>query len=348
MRYRVVLVIVLSLAIPGILGAQTKDQDQKGQVRSHGPIVKMDPALDDIVPASAQIEKVAGGFAFVEGPVWMHEGALLFSDIPHNVIDKWTSHGTVTVFLKNSGFSGNPLRPVPQVLSMANLIPTLIGSNGLTLDREGRLIICEHGNRRVERLEKDGHRTIVADRYEGKRLNSPNDVVVKSDGSIYFTDPPFGLQSTDSKAELLFAGVYRAKDGMIEVLTKDLKAPNGLAFSPDEKYLYIDDSGAKTYMKYDVKADGTIANGQLFYDDSKNPAEGVPDGMKIDKKGNMYATGAGGVVYIFSAEGKLLGRLKPPEGPANLAWGDQDGKTLYMTAWSSLYRIRLKIPGIRP
>ncbi len=348
MRYRVTLVIVLAaVAIAAVLGTLTRDQ--KVQAQSEEPIVKMDPALDDIVPASAKIEKVAGGFAFVEGPVWMHKGFLLFSDIPHNVIDEWNPHTTVvTAFLKNSGFTGNPARPVPQTLTMANLIPTLIGSNGLTLDGAGRLIICEHGNRRVERLEKDGRRTIIADRYEGKRFNSPNDVVVKSDGSIYFTDPPFGLQSTDSKAELPFAGVYRVKDGEIELLTKELKAPNGLAFSPDERYLYVDDSGAKTYMKYDVKANGTIANGQVFYDDSKNPAEGVPDGMKVDRKGNIYAAGPGGVVYIFSAVGKLLGRLKPPEGPANLAWGDEDGKTLYMTAWSSVYRVRLKIAGIRP
>jgi gluconolactonase len=337
--------VLTVIAGPALLRAQIKDQTVQ---HSEEPIVKIDPALDDIVPASAKIEKVAGGFAFVEGPLWMHQGFLLLSDIPHNVINKVTADGTVTVFLNNSGFRGNPARPVPQALTTANLIPTLIGSNGLTLDREGRLIICEHGNRRVERVEKNGHRTIIADRYEGKRLNSPNDVVVKSDGSIYFTDPPFGLQSTDSKAELSFAGVYRVKDGRIELLTKELKAPNGLAVSGNEKFLYIDDSGAKTYLKYDVKPNGTITNGELFYDDSKNSAEGVPDGMKVDKKGNIYATGPGGVVYIFSAAGKLLGRLKPPEGPANLAWGDQDGKTLYMTAWSSVYRIRLKIPGIRP
>ncbi len=322
---------------------------EHGQAQSMNQVMRMDPGFDEIVPASAQIERIATGFSFVEGPVWVRDGNyLLFSDIPNNVINKWSPDGRVSVFLEESGFSGKIPRPVPKPLTMENLLGYLIGSNGTTLDKEGRLIYCTHGNRRVERLEKDGRRTIVADRYEGKRLNSPNDVVTKSDGSIYFSDPPYGLEKMDEdpRKELPFNGVYRVHDGKIQLLTKDLQAPNGLAFSPDEKYLYIDDSGARTYLRYTVKPDGTIENGQLFFDLSKSPDQGVPDGMKIDQKGNIYTCGPGGV-WILSPEGKVLGRLKPPEEPANIAWGD-DGKTLYMTAWTSLYRIRLNIPGIRP
>lgn len=314
---------------------------------SSGEIIRVDPGLSRIVGPEAKIEKVAGGFAFVEGPVWMHQGFLLFSDIPHDVIDKWSPAGGVSVFLKNSGYP-TPPTSVPDRLTEDNLIPTLIGSNGLTLDRQGRLIICEHGSRRVERLESNGQRTVLADRYEGKRLNSPNDVVVKSDGAIYFTDPPFGLESTHSKPDMPTSGVYRVKDGKLDLVIADLKAPNGLAFSPDEKYLYVDDSGTKLYWRYPVLADGKVGPGKLFYDASKDAESGVPDGMKIDRSGNLYACGPGGMVYIFSPEGKVLGKLKPAEGPANLAWGDPDGKTLYMTAWSSLYRIRLQIAGVRP
>ncbi|MGH9376416.1 MAG: SMP-30/gluconolactonase/LRE family protein [Terriglobia bacterium] len=323
---------------------------EHAQAQSVNQVIRMDPGFDEIAPASAQIERIATGFSFVEGPVWVREGNyLLFSDIPNNVINKWEpGSGRTSVYLEQSGFSGKIPRAVPKQLTMENLLEYLVGSNGTTLDSEGRLIFCEHGNRRVERLEKDGRRTVVADRYDGKRLNSPNDVVTKSDGSIYFSDPPFGLEKMDAdpRKELPFNGVYRVKDGKIQLLTKDMKAPNGLAFSPDEKHLYIDDSGAGTYMRYEVKPDGTIENGQLFFDLSKSPDQGVTDGIKIDHKGNVYACGPGGV-WILSPEGKLLGRLKPPEEPANIAWGD-DGKTLYMTAWTSVYRIRLKIPGIRP
>ena len=323
---------------------------EQAQATGKAQVVRMDPAFDEIASPSAQVERIATGFHFVEGPVWVRDGGyLLFSDIPANAINKWTPDGKVAVFLERSGFDGEIPRAVPKGLTMDNLLEYIIGSNGITLDREGRPIFCTHGTRRVERLEKDGRRTIIADRYEGKRLNSPNDVVTKSDGSIYFTDPPFGLSKLDQdpRKELPFNGVYRVKDGKIQLLTKDLSGPNGLAFSPDEKYLYIDDSFARTYMRYEVNADGTISNGQLFFDLSKSPDAGVPDGIKIDQKGNVYACGPGGV-WILSPAGKVLGRLTPPEEPANLTWGDDDARTLYMTAWTSLYRVRLNIPGIRP
>ena len=314
-----------------------------------GPIAKMDPGLDDIVSVDAKIEKVAGDFAFTEGPVWSHDGYLLFSDIPNNVINKLTPDGKISAFLSNSGYSGSGALPVPKpfLVDGPARSPYMIGSNGLTFDKSGALIFCEHGNRRVERMDKEGKRSFAANGYNGRKLNSPNDVVVKSDGSIYFTDPPFGLVSTHSQQEQPFAGVYRVKGDKMEVLIKDLEAPNGLAFSPYEKFLYVDNSIAKTYVRYEVKKDGTLENGKVFYDASKDPGDGVPDGMKVDTLGNIYATGPGGM-YIFGPDGKVLGKIKFPEQPSNLAWGDADGKTLYVTARTSVYRIRMKIAGERP
>lgn len=305
-----------------------------------GRIRRADPALDAIVPPAAVIEKVAGGFGFTEGPVWLPDGSLLFSDIPNNVIHRWTPDGKVTIFRKPSGYDGAGAPP-----------GAFIGSNGLTLDRQGRLVICEHGNRRVTRLEKDGKLTVLADRFEGKRLNSPNDAVFRSDGSLYFTDPPYGLvkQDEDPAKELPFSGIYRLAGGKLQLLSKELSRPNGLAFSPDEKYLYVANSDAqrKLWMRFEVRRDGTLGTARVFYDVTRETAPGLPDGLKVDRKGNVYATGPGGV-WIFSPEGKHLGTIEPPEVPANCAWGDADARTLYMTARTSLYRIRLSIPGIRP
>ncbi len=305
-----------------------------------GRIRRLDPALDAIVPPNAVIEKVAGGFAFTEGPVWLPDGSLLFSDIPNNAIHRWTPDGKVTVFRKPSGYDGTDAPPGAS-----------LGSNGLTLDRQGRLVICEHGNRRVTRLEKDGRLTVLADRFEGKRLNSPNDAVFRSDGSLYFTDPPYGLpkQDQDPAKELPFSGIYRLAGGKLQLLSKDLTRPNGLAFSPDEKYLYVanSDPQRKIWMRFEVRPDGTLGASTVFYDATADTAPGLPDGLKVDRKGNVYATGPGGV-WIFSPQGKHLGTIEPPEVPANCAWGDPDAKTLYMTARTSVYRIRLNIPGIRP
>jgi gluconolactonase len=304
-----------------------------------GKVVRTDPSLDAIVSTSAKIEKLAGGFAFTEGPVWM-EGYLLFSDIPNNVINKWTPAGQVSVFRSHSGYDRDD---APK--------GAFIGSNGLTLDRQGRLVICEHGNGRVTRLEKDGRLTVLAARYEGKRLNSPNDAVYKSDGSLYFTDPPYGFpkEDQDPKKELKFNGIYRIQGGKLQLLYSEMTRPNGIGFSPDEKYLYVanSDPSRKLWMRFDVKPDGTIANGKVFYDVSNQSADGLPDGLKLDQRGNLYATGPGGI-WVFSPEGKHLGTIQPPEVPANCAWGDQDGKTLYMTARTGLYRIKLSIPGLRP
>ena len=310
------------------------------QPASLGSVVEKDPDLKDIISADAKIEKLAGSFTFTEGPIWIKEGEgyLLFSDIPNNAIMKWTPDGKVSTFRKPSGYTGPP----PPAGSF-------IGSNGLTLDKEGRLIICEHGDRRVTRLEKDGKLTMLADRFQGKRLNSPNDAVYKSDGNLYFTDPPYGVFDEKAK-ELDFQGIYRiSPKGKLQLLNKELTRPNGLAFSPDEKMLYLSNSDPdkKIWMAYDVSADGTLIHGRLFFDVSQEREDGLPDGMKVDTKGNLYCSGPGGV-WIFSSQGKHLGTIKPPEVPANCHWGDSDAKTLYMTARTGLYRIRLNVAGIRP
>jgi gluconolactonase len=320
--------------------------------QSGGEIVKVDPGLSALIAGDARVEKVADGFGFVEGPVWVHNGNsgyLLFSDIPANVIRKWSPDGKVSVFLEKSGFTGADASDVGYKLNNGHAEVTLIGSNGITVDKQGSVVYCQHGNGAVERLEKDGKRTVLASKYDGKRLNSPNDLVYKSDGALYFTDPPFGFRKVgeDPKKELPYEGVYRLADGKLQLVYKDFKAPNGIAFTPDEKYLYINDSASKTYWKFPVKSDGTLGEGKLFFDMSSSKDAGVPDGMKIDQQGNIYGVGPGGI-WILTPEGKHLGTIKFPEQPANLAWGDADGKTLYVTATTGLYRIHVNIPGIRP
>lgn len=318
-----------------------------------GQIIRLDPALDALISPSAQIEKVADGFGFLEGPVWVHfsgPGFLIFSDIPANVIDKWNPQdGKVSVFLEKSGFAGADPGDAGFQLNNGHAVVTLYGSNGITLDKQGRVTYCQHGDRGVMRLEKDGKRTIIADRYEGKRLNSPNDLVYKSDGSLYFTDPPYGLRklADDPKKELPFSGVYRWANGKLALVNKDFGAPNGLAFSPDEKYLYVNDSASKTYWRFDVQPDGSLTNKKLLIDMSSSKEAGVPDGMKIDRNGNIYGAGPGGV-WVLTPEGKHLGTIRPPENPANLAWGDADAKTLYFTAVTGLYRLKVNVAGIRP
>jgi gluconolactonase len=338
---RTKLLLVVILLSVGLLAGQTGGQS-----------IRLDPAFDALIPANAQLEKIAHNFGFLEGPVWVHSegsGYLLFSDIPANAIKKWTPDGKVSVFLAKSGFTGSDASGVGFQLNNGRADVTLLGSNGITLDKEGRVTFCQHGDHGVVRLERDGERTIIADSYEGKRLNSPNDLVYKSDGSLYFTDPPYGLAKLDKdpKKQLDFEGVYRWSHGKLQLLYKDFKAPNGIAFSPDEKYLYVNDSASRTYWRFEVKPDGTIANGKLFFDMNSSKDAGVPDGMKLDTKGNIYGVGPGGV-WVLSPEGKHLGTIKAPEDPANLAWGDQDGKTLYLTARTGLYRIRTNAVGIRP
>ncbi len=304
-------------------------------------VVRLDPAIDAIVPPNPKIYKLAEGFIFTEGPLWVRDGNyLLFSDPNQNTIYKYTADGQLSVFREKSGYAGADIAEYGQP-----------GSNGLTLDREGRLTIDQHGNHRVIRLEKDGTETVLADRYKGKRLNSPNDLVYRSDGTLYFTDPPFGLPKfyDDPRKELPYSGIFCLKNGKLKLVSADLKGPNGLAFSPNEKYLYVDnwDEKKKVILRYEVKADGLLVNGNVFFDMTTAPGEEALDGLKIDQQGNLYVSGPGGL-WIISAEGKHLGTIIAPKLPANFAWGDEDGKTLYLTARSALYRIKLNIPGIRP
>jgi gluconolactonase len=310
-------------------------------------IVRKDAGLDAIVPTDAMIEKLAGGFLFTEGPVWVprsvdSDGYLLFSDPNNNVIYRWTQDGQLSLFMTKSGYRGTDIGEYGQP-----------GSNGLTLDREGRLTINQHGNRRVVRMEKNGQFTVLADKYDGKRLNSPNDLVYKSDGSLYFTDPPFGLPKffDDPRKELPYSGVFRvAPDGkQVQLVSTDLKGPNGLALSPDEKYLYVDnwDEKKKVILRYEVRPDGRLSNGAVFFDMTAAEGEDALDGLKVDREGNLYVSGPGGL-WILSPEGKHLGTIAGTEHPHNFAWGDDDGKTLYLCAKTGLYRIRLKVAGIRP
>lgn len=301
-----------------------------------------DSAIEAIVPANAKLFKVAEGFQFTEGPIWIRDQqALLFSDPNHNTIYQYAEGKPLTVFREKSGYDGADSAEYGQP-----------GSNGLTLDREGRLTINEHGRHRVTRLERDGSLTVLAASFEGKRLNSPNDLVYKSDGSLYFTDPPFGLPKffDDPRKELPYSGVFRWKSGRLQLLTKDLKGPNGIAFSPDEKYLYVSnwDPAAKTVTRYRVMPDGSVGKGDVFIDLTRQiPGDEALDGMKADVKGNLYLSAPGGV-WIFDAAGKHLGTIRAPKPVHNFAWGGEDGRTLYLCARSALYRVQLLIPGIRP
>jgi gluconolactonase len=317
-------------------------------------IQMLDPALDPIVPAGAKLERVANGFnKWTEGPVWTREGTLLFAEIPANNIVQWSPAKGAVVFMHPSGYKGSEPYKGPEP-----------GSNGMTLDADGRVSVAGHARRNVWRMESVDPKaqiTVLADSYQGKKLNSPNDLAYKSDGSLYFTDPPYGLQTqsdTDPQKELQVNGVYRIpgarqqKPGAapdrdkLQLVIKDLARPNGLAFSPDEKFLYVAESGKKQWFRYRVQPDGSLTDGALFLDASTDPAEGGPDGLRVDEKGNIYGSGPGGV-WIISPEGKHIGTIKVPERVSNVAWGDKDGKTLYITASTSLYRIKLKIAGVR-
>lgn len=307
-----------------------------------GKIYVIDEKLNSLITPGTKVEKLADGFSFTEGPVWHPDGYLLFSDPNTNTIYRYNpANHNVTVYMSHSGYAGADIGEYGQP-----------GSNGLAIDKDGRLIIDQHGNRRVVRIEKKGPVTVLADKIDGKRFNSPNDVVLKSDGSIYFTDPPYGLPGffTDARKELDYSGVFMIKDGKVKLVSKDIGGPNGLAFSPGEKYLYVtnwdirDIHHTKTIWRYEVQPDGSLQNGKIFFDFNFTEDEEALDGMKVDKEGNLYVSAPGGV-WILSADGRLLGKIVTPERPANMAWGDEDGKSLYLTAHSSLYRIRINTGG---
>ncbi len=307
-----------------------------------GEIERLDPAFDQLVPPGAQVEILAKGFTWSEGPVWVPAdggGYLLFSDIPRNSVFQWQEGKGISLFLHPSGYTG-------QVYY--GLEP---GCNGLVLDPQGRLVSCEHGDRRVSVLTKDGGKRTLVDNYEGKRLNSPNDAVFKSNGDLYFTDPPYGLPERweDPRRELDFCGVYRlSKDGPLTLLTTEMTRPNGIGFAPDEKTLYVaqSDPQAAIWKAFEVKPDGTLGKSRLLFDatDWVSTRPGLPDGMAIDRQGHLWATGPGGVL-VLTPEGKLLGRLNTGERTANCTFGE-DGKTLFITADSYLCRIRTQATGV--
>lgn len=316
-------------------------------------VQKLDPSLDQIVPTNTTLERVATGFnKWLEGPVWTRDGSLLFAEIPANNIDIWVPGQNARVFMHPSGYEGTAPFEGPEP-----------GSNGMTLDSKGRVTVAGHARRNVWRLESVDPKaqiTVLADSYQGKKLNSPNDLVYRSDGSLYFTDPPYGLPTqgdSDPAKELQMNGVYRIpgalqqkagappNNSQLQLIIKDLPRPNGIAFSPDEKFLYIADSGKKVWMRYRVQPDGSVTDGALFLDASSDKAPGGPDGIRVDKQGNIYGAGPGGV-WIISPEGKHIGTIKVPEVVANVAWGDKDGKTLYIVASTSVYRIKLNVQGV--
>lgn len=295
-----------------------------------------DPALHALVRPDAPLERIAAGLAFAEGPVWVGDG-LLISDLPNNRIARWqeTVRGVeLTTFLYPSGADLDDPRPLPQP-----------GSNGLTLDRQRRLLICEHGRRRVSRREPDGTIVPLADRYAGRRLNSPNDLVVRSDGLIFFSDPPYGLPNQADGREQDANAFYRIEpDGRVVRLADDFERPNGLAFSPDERTIYLADTRRLHLRAFTVTPDGDLIDGRLFAD-MAHAEPGGPDGLKVDRAGNVYCAGATGV-WVFAPTGRLLGIIRTPERPANCAFGGPDWRTLFITARGSVYRIRLETPGI--
>jgi gluconolactonase len=306
-----------------------------------GQLVPEDPRFNTLVPPDARIEVLATGFAWAEGPIWLRDkGFLLFSDIPRNAIMKWSPEDGLSLFIKPSGYTGiAPYGKEP-------------GSNGLTVDKLGQLVSCEHGDRRVARLDWNGGKRTLADTFEGKRLNSPNDLVYRrATGDLYFTDPPYGLPTQsdeDPRKELGFNGVYKVTpDGTITLLVRDMTRPNGLAFSPDEKTLYVaqSDPARAIWNAFPVKDDGTLGERKLFADvtDLTKTLPGLPDGLKVDQQGNLFATGPGGV-HVYTPDGKRLGRIETGQPTANCGWGD-DGSTLYITANSLLLRIKTSTKG---
>ena len=305
-----------------------------------GIIERFDPRLDQLIPPGAKVERLGQGYDWSEGPVWDKKGGyLLFSDVPMNTVFKWApGMSAPEVFLKPSGYTGQTPRGGEP------------GSNGLVKDAQGRLVLCQHGDRRIARLEADGSFKTLVDNYEGKKLNSPNDAVYHSDGSLYFTDPPYGLlgKNADPKKELPFNGVYRlAPDGKLTLLTQEMTYPNGIGLSPDEKTLYVANSDPEKalWMAFPVKDDGTIGPGRVFFDATRGvkTLKGLPDGLKVDQAGNLWATGPGGVL-IFSPDGKNLGLLNTGEATANVGFGD-DGSTLYITADMYLGRLKTLAKG---
>ncbi len=298
------------------------------------------PALDEIVTSNVHADRLATGFQFTEGPVWTRDGAWIFSDPNANRQYRLDAGGSLTVLRERSGYGGADVREYGQP-----------GSNGNTFDGVGRLTFCQHGNRRVVRQEEDGSIVVLADRWDGRRLNSPNDLVYRSDGALFFTDPPFGLPKfhDDRRRELPFCGVFCVKDGVARPVARDLSGPNGIAFTPDERFAYVTnwDPRKKVVMRYSVGADGTFSEPTVFFDMSAVGGEIALDGLKVDVRGNLFVSGPGGI-WVIDARGTHLGTLALPELPANFAWGGEDGRTLFLTARTSVYRMAVLTGGAKP
>jgi gluconolactonase len=345
-------IIVAALWIMTLTAAAHAQQPNVTAIR------RLDPALDALIAPDAKLELVKTGFGFTEGAVWVprrDSGYLLFSDIPANVIYMWNPlDDKVSVYLDHSGYTGQDIWRVGfmQTNGKDKSDPKfeefpMIGSNGLTLDREGRLIIATWAGRSIDRIEWDGKRTVLADRFNGKRFGGTNDVVVKNDDAIYFTDGFGGLRHTtsDPRKELDFNGVYMLKDGKVTLVIKDIPNTNGLAFSPDQKILYANGSRDRYVKRYDVLPDDTLSNGRMLLDMNKAPEHGITDGLRVDVRGNLWETGPGGV-WIITSEGKHIGTIPTPELSANVEFGDADRKTLYIAARTSIYKIRTKVRGL--
>jgi gluconolactonase len=304
-----------------------------------GSIERLDPAMDRLIEDDAAIEVLAKGFTWSEGPVWVPDGGyLLFSDIPRNSVFRWKEDEGIRLFLRPSGYTG---------ATYYGLEP---GCNGLVLDPQGRLVSCEHGDRRISVLTKNGGKRTLVDNYQGKRLNSPNDAVFKSNGDLYFTDPPYGLPARweDPRRELDFCGVYRlSADGQLTLLTREMTRPNGIGFAPDERTLYVaqSDPQAAIWKAFPVREDGTLGASRLLYDATPwvGRRPGLPDGMAVDAQGNLWATGPGGVL-VLDPEGRLLGRLNTGQKTANCTFGE-DGRTLFITADAYLCRVPTRVRG---
>jgi gluconolactonase len=335
------LIFVLIVAVAAIALKVSLAGAQAETPKTTGKIERLDPALDELIQQDAKIEVISTGHEWSEGPVWIEKGKyLLFSDIPRNHILKWKRGEGVSVFMEPSGYTG------PE--DFTGREP---GTNGLTLDAKGRLVICCHGDRQVKRVEEDGTKTILASRYEGKRLNSPNDLIYHSNGDLYFTDPPYGLPKgfEDPARELDWCGVYRlSKDGTLTLLTKEMTRPNGIGLSPDEKTLYVgqSDSEAPIWKGFEMLEDGTLGKSRLLFDGAEQlkKRRGVPDGMAVDERGNVWATGPGGVL-VLTPQGKLLGRIALDNLTANCAFGE-DGKTLFITSDMIVCRVRTLVKGL--
>ena len=314
------------------------------EIVDSGKVIRRSPGLDAVLASDVKIERVATGFMFTEGPMW-HNGALWFSDLMGNKMYSLSGAGVLKVLLNNAG--GRESFPAG----------SYGGSNAMAADRDGSVLMMQHSARRIVRLDDKLAVTPFLTTYDGKQFNSPNDLVFSSNGALYFTDPPFGLFNPatpnadldhDSRRQIAFNGVYRHQDGKVTAVITDLRRPNGLAFSPDGRVLYVANTeGPSAYYRYDVKPDGTLGSRQLFADVTKETGDGVPDGMKVDSRGNLWAAGPGGF-RIYSSTGELLGQIVLPEVAANLAWGGADGRTAYFTASTSIYRLAMKIPGHLP